>query len=173
MDIGRINIETSENIEAAVEKIPHFVEKALSGEQVYHITNKINNYYNQDQYSTFYAHLQNKGINFITPQFNEKYDNDAQEYLQKAYRKFQFIIPGVEYLGDNYYIIPKDKLSILEEIIDLQTEVLPAGQKFSSVISKSNNATIGYIEINGEERTAYMGSDGRVVVNKPYKSHDK
>ena len=51
--------------------------------------------------------------------------------MKKCTRSFQVIVPGVENLGNGYYAVPEDKLELLKGVIDTQTEVLPAGQKFS------------------------------------------
>jgi len=168
LDIGRINAEAYEEMEQSAEKLPHFVQRALRGDQIYHITDGMNGYNNQDEYSTFYAKLQNEGVNFMTPAFREEYDNSYGEYVQKVQRSFQIVMPGVEHLGSGYYVIPDEKLSLLDEVIDTKTEVLPAGQKFSSIKEKSGDITIGQIEVDGYNREAFMGDDGRVVVNKPY-----
>ena len=168
LDIGRMDIEAYEEIEHSEETLPHFVQRAFRGDQIYHITDNINSHNNQDEYSAFYAKLQNEGVNFMTPKFGEEYDNSYGEYVQKTQRGFQIVTPGVEHLGNGYYVIPDDKLSLLDEVIDTKTEVLPAGQNFTSITEKSGDVTIGQIEIDGSQREAFMGDDGRVVVNKPY-----
>ncbi len=168
LDIGRINVEAHEEMEQSEEVLPHFVQRAFRGDQIYHITDNINNHNNQDKYSAFYAKLQNKGVNFMTPKFGEEYDNRCSKHVQKVQRSFQIVVPGVEHLGNGYYVIPDDKLSLLDEVIDTETKVLSAGQNFSSIKEKSGDVTIGQIEIDGYQREAFMGDDGRVVVNKPY-----
>ncbi len=171
LDIGRINVEAYEEVEQAEGKLPHYVQRAFHGEKIFHVNGRINDYHEQDRYSQFFADLQNKGINFVTPKFEEREERDSYgdwETVQTNIRKFQVIIPGVEHLGDGYYVIPEEKLEILEELIDIQTEVLPAGQAFTSVSEKSGEITVGKIEIDGYQYEAYMGEDGRVVVNRPY-----
>ena len=169
LDIGKINVEAQEQVEKQEGELPHFVHKALQGENIYHIRNDINSQYGQEQYKEFYAALQNAGVNYVTPHFEEEYDNRQGEYVQKCTRSFQIIIPGVEFLGDGYYIIPEDKIDLVEKVIDTKTEVLPAGQKFTSVTERSKNLTKGRIEVDGYEYDAYMAEDGRIVINKPYK----
>jgi len=169
LDIGRINIEIQEQVEKRERELPHFVYKALKGETVFHFDDKLNSFYDQNEFSEFYADLQNKGINFVTPCFEEVYDTEEEEYVQKCVRNFQVIIPGVESLGDGYYVIPEDKIDLFKKVIDTKTEVLPAGQKFTSVTEKSKNLTKGIIEVDGYEYDAYMAEDGRIVINKPYK----
>ncbi|OQX00963.1 hypothetical protein BWK69_00300 [Candidatus Parcubacteria bacterium A4] len=169
LDIGKINVEAQEQVEKQEGELPHFVYKALQGENVYHICNDINSQDRQEQYKEFYAALQNAGVNYVTPHFEEEYDNRQEEYVQKCTRSFQIIIPGVEFLGDGYYVIPEDKIDLVEKVIDTKTEVLPAGQKFTSVTEKSKNLTKGKIEVGGYEYDAYMAKDSRIVINKPYK----
>ena len=57
---------------------------------------------------------------------------------------------------------------MLAKVLDTQTEVLPAGQKFSSVSEKSKNMTKGRVIVGGNEYEGYMVEDGRVIINKPY-----
>lgn len=168
LDIGRINVEAYEEVEQAEKTLPHFVQRAFRGDQIYHITDSINEHNSQAYYSKFYTNLQNEGINFITPKFGEEYDNEYDDYIQKVQKPFQIVMPGVEHLGNGYYVIPEDILELLKEVVDTQTNVLPAGQIFTSVSEKSGNVTVGKIEIDGYQYEAYMGEDGRVVVNKPY-----
>jgi MoxR-like ATPase len=168
LDIGRINVEAYEEVEQAEKTLPHFVQRAFRGDQIYHVTDRINEHDSQDEYAKFYAGLQNEGINFITPKFGEEYDNYYGEYRQKVQRPFQIVMPGVEHLGNGYYVIPEEKLPLLDGVIDTQTEVLPAGQTFTSVSEKSGDVTVGKIEIDGYQYEAYMGEDGRVVVNRAY-----
>ena len=169
LDIGKINVEAQEQVEKREGELPHFVHKALQGEIIYHIRDDINSQYGQEQYREFYATLQNAGVNYVTPYFEEVYDNRQGEYVQECTRNFQIIIPGVESLGDGYYVIPEDKMALVEKVIDTKTEVLPAGQKFTSVTERSKNLTRGRIEVDGYEYDAYMAEDGRIVINKPYK----
>ena len=77
-------------------------------------------------------------------------------------------MPGVENLGDGYYVVPEDNMELLQSVIDRQIEALPAGQKFSSVSEKSKNLTKGTVDVDGRTCDAYMGEDGRVVVSKPF-----
>ena len=168
LDIKIINIEAEEEKEQSEKTLPHFAKKALRGDQIYHITDNINVHNDQDQYSAFYVGLQNNGINFATPTFNKKYDNYYRGDVQQIKQKFQVIMPGIEYLGNGYYIIPDNKLFLFDKVIDTKTEVLPARQNFSHIESKSSDATIGHIEIDGSFHKAFMGKDGRVVINKPY-----
>lgn len=168
LDIGKINIDAQEQVEKIEGELPHFVYKALQGERVFHIHDSINFHYKQQEFAEFYACLQNNGMNFVTPQFEEVYDDEQDEYVQKCIRIFQLIVPGIENLGNGYYIIPEDRLPLLAKVLDTQTEVLPAGQKFSSVFEKRKNLTRGMVVIDGNEYDGYMVEDGRVVINKPY-----
>lgn len=172
LEIGKINVEAQEQVEKREGILPHFVHKALQGERVFHLDSRLNSFHDQSDFSEFYAHLQNEGVNFVTPYFEEREERDSYgDYntVQQCIRNFQIIIPGVEYLGDGYYVIPEDKLGLFEEVIDMETEVLPAGQRFTSVIEKSKNLTRGIVEVDGDEYDAYMVEDGRIVINKPYK----
>ena len=172
LDIGKINVEVQEQVEKQEVEMPHFVHKALQGEIVYHLDSKLNAFYCQDSFSEFYARLQNEGVNFITPHFEEQEEQDDYgnwNTTQKCTRSFQIIIPGVESLGDGYYVIPEDKINLVGEVIDTATEVLPAGQKFTSVTERNRNLTRGKIEIDGYEYEAYMAEDGKVVINQPYR----
>jgi MoxR-like ATPase len=168
LDIGRINMEAQQEAEQQEGELPHYVHRALQGKRVYHICDDINSYYDQEQYREFYAALQNIGVNYVTPHFEEQYDDRERGYVQKCTRSFQIILPGVENLGKGYYAIPENKLELFRGAIDTQTEVLSAGQKFSSVSEKSKNLTRGRIIIDGHEYEGYMVEDGRVIVNKPY-----
>lgn len=172
LDIGKINVEAQEQVEKREGELPHFVHKALQGERVFHLDSRLNSFHDQNNFSEFYAHLQNEGINFVTPYFEEREGRDNYgnwNTVQKCTRNFQIIIPGVEFLGDGYYVIPEDKIDLFEKVIDTKTEVLPAGQKFTSVTERSKNLTKGRIEVNGYEYDAYMAEDGRIVINKSYK----
>lgn len=169
LDIGKINVEAQEQVERQEGELPHFVHKALQGENIYHIRSDINSQYEQERYREFYAALQNAGVNYVTPHFEEEYDNTRGDYVQKCTCSFQIIIPGVEFLGDGYYVIPEDKIDLVGKVIDTKTEVLPAGQKFTSVTERSKKLTKGRIEVDGYEFDAYMAEDGRIVINKPYK----
>jgi MoxR-like ATPase len=172
LDIGKINVEAQEQVEKREGELPHFAHKALQGEKVFHLDSRLNSFHDQNNFSEFYAHLQNEGINFVTPYFEEREERDNYgdwNTVQKCTRNFQIIIPGVESLGDGYYVIPEDKMALVEKVIDTKTEVLPAGQKFTSVTERSKNLTRGRIEVDGYEYDAYMVEDGRIVINKPYK----
>ena len=172
LDIGRINLEAQEEVEKKEKELPHFVRRALEGENIFRLDSRLNSFHYQDNFSEFYAHLQNEGVNFVTSHFEEYEEKDRYgdwDTVQRCVRNFQLIIPGVESLGDGYYIIPDGKVPLLEEIIDHKIEVLPAGQRFTSIIERSKNLTKGRIEIDGYQYDAYMAEDGRVVVNKPYK----
>lgn len=168
LDIGRINVEAQLEAEKQEGELPHFVHKVLQGEKVYHIRDSINSQHEQDRFAEFYAALQNAGANYVTPHFEEEYDNRRGDYVQKCTRSFQIILPGVENLGNGYYVVPEDKLGLLRGVIDTQTEVLPAGQKFSSVSEKSKNMTKGRVIVGGNEYEGYMVEDSRVIINKPY-----
>jgi len=172
LEIGKINIEAEEQVERQESELPHYIHRALQGEKVFHLTNKLNAFHYQDSFSEFYAHLQNKGINFVTPYFEEKEERDNYgnwNNVRKRTRNFQIIIPGIEYLGDGYYVIPEDKIALVEKVIDMQTEVLPAGQKFITIDEKSKNITKGKIDVDGQDYEACMANDGRVVINRQYK----
>jgi len=168
LNIGKINVEAQAEAEQQAGELPHFAHKALQGEKVYHVRDSINSQHEQQGFAEFYAHLQNGGVNYVTPNFEEQYDNRSGNYVQKCTRSFQIIVPGVENLGNGYYIVPEDKLTLLEKVLDTQTEVLPAGQKFSSVSEKSKNLTRGRVIVDGTEYEGYMVEDGRVIINKPY-----
>ncbi len=172
LEIGKINVEAEEQVERQESELPHYIHRALQGEKVFHLTNKLNSFHGQNNFSEFYAHLQNEGINFVTPYFEEKEERDNYgdwNNVQKCTRNFQIIIPGIEYLGDGYYVIPEDKIALVEKVIDMQTEVLPAGQKFITIDEKSKNITKGKIDVDGQNYDACMADDGRVVINRQYK----
>ena len=166
LDIGKINMDAQEKIDQKEGGLPHYVHRAMQGEKVFHVKDSINSESDQENFREFYAHLQNEGINFVTPLFEEVDDHGYM--ARKCTRDFQIIIPGVENLGNGYYAVPDDHLSVLEKVIDTQTEVLPAGQKFSSVSEKSKNLTKGKIIVAGNEYEGYMAEGGRIVINKPY-----
>lgn len=172
LEIGKINVEAEEQAERQESELPHYIHRALQGEKVFHLTNQLNSFHDQNKFSEFYAHLQNEGINFVTPYFEEKEEKDNYgdwNNVQKCTRNFQIIIPGIEYLGDGYYVIPEDKITLVEKVIDMQTEVLPAGQKFITIDEKSKNITKGRIDVDGQNYDACMAEDGRVVINRQYK----
>lgn len=171
LEIGKINVEAEEQAERQESELPHYIHRALQGEKVFHLTNQLNSFNDQNKFSEFYAHLQNEGINFVTPYFEEKEERDNYgdwNNVQKCTRNFQIIIPGIEYLGDGYYVIPEDKIALVEKVIDMQTEVLPAGQKFITIDEKSKNITKGKIDVDGQNYDACMAEDGRVVINRQY-----
>ncbi len=171
LDIGRINVESAEEAEKQEGEMPHFAFKALRGERVFHLDSRLNSSYDQERFSEFFATLQNEGVSFVTPMFEEREERDNYgdwNTVQKNVRSFQLIMPGVENLGDGYYVIPEDKMELLQSVIDRQIEVLSAGQKFSSVSEKSKNLTKGTVDVDGHSCDAYMGEDGRVVVSKPF-----
>jgi len=171
LEIGKINLKTEESIESEESELTHYAYKALQGEKVFHLSDQLNSFQQQDNFSQFYAHLQNEGINFITPCFKEEVKEDMYgdlNNIQKCTRNFQIVTPGIEYLGDGYYVIPEDKITLVEKVIDMQTKVLPAGQKFISIWSKSKDMTKGKIEFNGQDYDACMAKDGRVVINEQY-----
>ncbi len=168
LDIGRINVEEQAEAEKQEAELPHYVHRALQGEKIYHIRDSINSQYEQERFAEFFAHLQNEGVNYVTPFFTEQYDNQQENYVLKRTRSFQIILPGVENLGNGYYAVPDDKISLLAEVLDTQTEVLSAGQTFSSVLEKSENITKGTVIVGENEYEGYMVKDGRVIINKPY-----
>lgn len=172
LNIGKINMQAQEQIAESKGELPLYVRKALQGEHVFHLDSGLNSYCDQYRFSKFYAHLHNQGINFVTPYFEEQEEeNDYGDWItkQKCIRDFQVIVPGVEALGDGYYVIPDDKIDLFEEVIDTMTEILPPGQQFISIIEKSKNLVKGKIQIDGYEYNAYMSEDGRTVINRPYK----
>jgi MoxR-like ATPase len=171
LNIGKINIEAQEQVEKQDSKPPHHIYRALQGENVFHLSDSLNYFDNQKHFSEFYTHLENKSINFVTPHFEEREEGDNNgDYntIQKCTRAFQVIIPGVESLGDGYYVIPEDKIGLFEEVIDLKAEVLPVGhgQKFESITDKNNNLTKGRVVIDGFGYDAYTIGDGRMVIYK-------
>lgn len=166
LDIGRIRIEAQTQVEKQEGKLPNYVFKVLQGSRVYHIRSGINSEYQQQYMGSFYGELENAGVNFVTPYFEEV---EKDGYRNKeCTRNFQVIEPGVEHLGEGYYVIPDDKLPLFKKVLDTQTEVLPAGQKFSSVSEKSKNMTKGRVIVGRNEYEGYMVEDGRVIINKPY-----
>ena len=172
LEIGKINVEAEEQIKRQESEFPHYIHRALQGKKVFHLTNQLNSFHDQNKFSEFYAQLQNEGINFVTPYFEEKEERDNYgdwNNVQKCTRNFQVIIPGIEYLGDGYYVIPEDKIAFVKKVIDMQTEVLPAGQKFITIDEKSKNITKGKIDVDGQNYDACMADDGRVVINRQYK----
>src|SRR3989338_2142294 len=156
LDIGRIYVEAQAEAEKQEGEVPHYVHKALQGEKIYHIKDSINSQHEQERFAEFFANLQNEGVNYVTPNFEEQYDNRSGDYVQKCTRSFQIILPGVENLGNGYYAVPDDKISLLAKVLDTQTEILPAGQKFSSVPEKSKNMTKGRVIVGGNEYEGYM-----------------
>jgi len=172
LKIGKINIEAEEQAEQQESELPHNIYRALQGEKVFHLTDELNSFQDQEKFSEFYAQLQNEGINFVLPSFKEKEERDIYgdwNTVQKCTRNFQIIFPGIEYLGDGYYAIPEDKIELVEQAIDTKTEVLPAGQKFITIDEKSKNITKGRINVDGKNYDACMAEDGRVVIDKQYK----
>jgi len=172
LEIGKINLEIAEQTERQENKLPHHIYKALQGEKVFHLDSRLDSSDGQGDFSKFYAHLHNEGVNFVTPYFEEVGERDGYgnwDNVEKCMRNFQIIIPGFEYLGDGYYVIPEDKIKLIEEVIDAQIEVLPAGQKFISIGEKNKNITKGRINFDGEEYEAYMAEDGRTAINRKYK----
>ena len=167
LKIGKINVEAQAEVEQQVE-LPNFVHRVLKGEKVYHVRDSINLENEQEGFSKFYAHLQNAGVNYVTPKFGQEYEYEQEKYVQKCTRRFQIILPGVEDLGNGYYVIPEDKLELLKGVIDTQTEVLPAGQKFASISEKNKNFISGWIIVDDKKYYAYMIDDSKVIINKPY-----
>lgn len=171
LDIGRINVEAQAEAEKQEGELPHYVHKALQGKKIYHIRDSINSQHEQERFAEFFAHLQNEGVSYVTPNFAEVEERDKYgDYItvQKCTRHFQIIVPGVEDLGNGFYAVPDDKISLLAKVLDTQTEVLPTGQNFSSVSHKSKNMTKGRVIVGGNEYEGYMVEDGRVIINKPY-----
>jgi len=170
LDIGRINLEARDSNERAEKAVPHYISRALDGETIFHIKDTVNRQSKQGpDVEAFYARLQNSGIHFVTPTFEQDRYGSVSESPSKG-NGFQVIAPGIENLGDNYYLIPKENLDAFGDFIDTQTEVLPAGQKFSSVAEKGKNLTRGKINIEGYEHDGYMVNDGRVVIVKSINS---
>jgi len=170
-DIGKINVKNDENIENSESKIPNFIFRALQGEPVFFLNPQLDSYQKQELFYDFYATLQEAGLSFVTPKFNEISVRDRYgdyETVQKNVRNFQFVIPGVENVGDGGYVIPEDRMELLKPVIDSQAYVLPAGQKFSSIYSKSKNLTKGVIDVNGDSCEAYMVENGQIVVVQPF-----
>lgn len=170
LDIGMLNAEVRESTERAEGELPHFVTRALNGEQIYHIVvDRINDESYQDHYSKFYANLHNEDVNFVTPQFEEEEEKDGYGdwvTVQVNTRNFQVIIPGVEHLGDGYYIIPDDKLSLFDDVIDKKTKILSADQKFTNIAEKNSDITVGKIEIDNHKCDAYKidGNEKMIAV---------
>lgn len=171
LEIGKINVGVQEEVERKGNELPHFVHKVLQGEPVFRVSNKLNSPHDQESLGEYYAQLLNKGVNFITPEFGEVWERNSYgdgEYVNRCTREFQVIVPGVDYLGDGYYVIPKDKMHLFDEVLDQKIEKLPAGQKFSSIDEKNSIFTKGRVIIDDKYLDAYMVEDGTVVVSKPY-----
>jgi MoxR-like ATPase len=168
LDTGKINIEAQEQTEKQEGESPRYIDRALKGEKIFHFKEDINSHYVQDSFSRIYADLQNNGVNFVTPYFEEAEDDNGDLY-QKCTRTFQLIVPGIENLGDGFYAIPEDKISLVEALIDMKTVVLPIGQKFESIIAKNKDFTKGTVRVDEYNCEAYMVHGGEFVVNKPYK----
>src|SRR3989344_7900387 len=116
LDIGRINVEAQAEAEKQEGELPHYVHKALQGEKIYHVRDSINSQHEQERFAEFFANLQNEGVNYVTPHFEEVEErNNYGDYstAQKCTRHFQIILPGVENLGNGYYAVPDDKLALL------------------------------------------------------------
>jgi MoxR-like ATPase len=171
LEIGLLNVAAQEDIESRRGEVPHYVSRVLKGEKVYHVTSHINDPQTQEEYSPFYAQLVNEGINFATPQFDEEqeYDRYEREYKKTTTlkREFRIVAPGIEYLGDGYYSIPDDQISVLESILDQKLELLQRGQQFVEVNEKNANYTKGKINLDGNAAEAYMLEDGKVIVARP------
>ena len=171
LEIGRLNVEADMAAEKQEGELPNFVYRALKGDKVWHLHDELNEFESQAYYGKFFASLQNKGINFVTPQFEENQGYDDSGYwrtLQKCVRPFHLIVPGIESLGNGYYVIPEDQRSLVEEVIQAQIEVLPAGQEFAQVTEKGKKLTKGTIVIDDKDIPAYIVEDGRVVIEKRY-----
>lgn len=171
LEIGAINMEAAEQVEKSSGQLPNFVTKALQGEPIYSIDPQINDSYSQGNFSRYFAFLENEGVNYVTPHFEEKEERDNYgdwNTVKKNTRNFQIIIPGVEFLGNGFYVIPEDKLRFMQEIVRAKVDVLPAGQKFSSITEKNSNFTKGTVEVEGRDVEAYMvNEDGKVVITRP------
>lgn len=167
LDIGELNLNLLNQAENNI-KLPNYVYRALHGGKVYRFTDKMNSKNYSDSFSDIYAELYENDINYVTPRFGNGYDENDNYSRNICLDKFQVITPGVESLGDNYYSIPDDKVSLFSKLISEKIEILPAGQKFIKITEKDKNTAKGVVKVGDYEFEAYMVEDGRVVVNKPY-----
>ncbi len=164
-----LNIDGIDIVEQKEKEMPNFLKKALEGKKIYKLTGEINACESQSEYSSFFAKLQNENINFSTPQFKETYDHYGDYDGMETVRRFQIIEPGIENLGEDYYVIPDDKIQHFVEHIDKMVEVLPEDNEFTDVYEKNSKFTTGTVNINGEDLEAFtLAGDKRLVITKNF-----
>jgi len=171
LEIEKLQVQTKEQMMTSDDELPHFVHRAIQGEPVFKLTDQLNQYESQEEMASFYALLKNSGASFITPQFNEEEGPwDGYEYPieQKLVKGFQLIIPGVESLGNGYYVIPPEKIDLLKNVISKQIQVTTEGTEFSRIEKETTEFTKGRVIISDQEKEAYVTKDGLVVIEEDY-----
>lgn len=132
--------------EKSFNKLSRAEFKAFSGEPVYGLNSDINNPNEVAKFNDFFTALHNKGISYYTPEFSEydEWDNDQGDYIKekRLENEFQIISPGIEYLGEGYYIINNDKLDIMKDVLVSKFKVIEKKDfQIDSIISKSKDIT--------------------------------
>jgi hypothetical protein len=162
------------NLEASSNKLSSPEKKAFLGEPVYKINNSINNQYNQDDFTSFYTSLHEKSINFYTPEFNEEQERDSYgdyETVKKLANEFQIIEPGIEYLGEGYYVIPDNKLDLMKPILSSQFKKIEQGDfSIESIQSKGKEVTRATIIWNNQTYNATVNNAGVAIVELNFNS---
>lgn len=146
VEINLFSKEKQKIPEESFTKLSRAEYKAFTGESVYRFNSNINDPVKFKIFSDFFTLLNEKGIDFYTPEFSEyeKWDHDNGEYVteKKLENEFQIISPGIEYLGDGYYIISGDKLDIVKDVLVSKYKIIKKEDyKIDSIISKSKDVT--------------------------------
>ncbi len=166
--IGGRNLEVSSNKLSIPEK------KAFSGEPVYKIDNSINSQYKQDDFTSFYTSLHEKGVNFYTPEFTEKQESDGYgdyETVKKLANEFQIIEPGIEYLGGGYYVISDNKLDLMKSVLSSRFERIEQDDfSIESIQSKGKEVTQATITWNNQTYNATINNAGVAIVELNFNS---
>jgi hypothetical protein len=169
LDIGKINVEVAEAVEASKkDELPHHIHKAFQGNRIYHINDELNAQHAHDEgrFGDFYAQLENRGVHYVTPKFEEVEEEDRwgnDRTVIKNTRNFQAIMPGLEYLGENYFVIPEDKINLFQPVLDKWVEIIPPeqddklkasieetalGNKYSTMGSDVSKSAYPFVSIN-------------------------
>lgn len=165
----------SEVISSVSQEVPHYVRKALEGNQVYYLSSEFNkyNYYDNGKLAKLYAKLENEWISYSIPEFENQeiyYDDGTSRANRACTQKFHVVAQWVQNIGEGIYILDNEVVkNILEPMIKSKTIIMD-NLKFQSVESRNNNYTLGQVEVGWKTYKAYNVKDSdKFVVVVDYK----
>lgn len=163
-------VGASEIVDSNLEKrlkTPRFLYAAHEGRVIHHFSNLINDRNNQERFSSFYAALSRKGINYQTPIFDENYQGYGED---KPQAEFRITHPGFQDFGDGYYEIPPEYVKDLYSSIDTESITIP-DINFSKIEQSGPNFEKGTVAIGEQDYEGWkIKGRNEIIAFKPFEN---